>query len=789
MADDIRQLVISPYSNYLAILTTHTVHIAILPDSSHLTSDDVKPLRLKTYTLGPVTHVTSQSAVVSALWHPLGVNGSCLVTVTEDAVVRVWELSTTDRWSFDRPTLSIDMKKLADGMTMEQDFTASASNISKGFSPDQVEMEVASAAFPSRGSGGWAPMTLWVAMREGDVYALCPLLPEKWAPPPTLIPSLSISIVSKVARLEDDAEATEYKKLLGQQQLAWMADLDNQDPAISESPAGQEPADVYTRPQKPGRIPRLQGPFECDLMPEDSQDELDTMLSDIFVVGPKTNMEDLMDGEDEDVLLDEIDQEGLSAGIICLLSPSGRVSICLDFDGVEAQWLPTRRTIKHKRHMELSESPSLLTFQVLETLRPDEIHENGWPMFSADSSSRYSFFTTHAAGVTYMSLTPWVFRLESELQGDAAAGTDFRVNLLAKGQSSIRERLITEDTTRDAEPLALSAAICIRDPDLGYFLLTGNTHGPLAVTFETPEEEKEIEFRRSISRSRTRSLSFDSFSEAPEPEPLPLQLVEPRVAYVPSRDFDVPSGLPAFLQRMHHTRYKRLFNEPVRLSPATLTILTDAHKILSDETHRLGTAAAELFRRCEKLQLDLRDQIARVAEVAHRIDAVVGNDVEEGDLLVPQGGNRGLEMRISAAYERHEALQERLERLRRVAVKGSAGGRPLSDKEAGWVEEVKALAGTVMSSEGEGGRPATPPSWKRFEEVKGLKERLVDEAEQLGSRTGTADENQGRAAVLSPVRVSSAIRNRKVKQVMDLLERESALIEGAKARLERLTLV
>jgi len=38
--------------------------------------------------------------------------------------------------------------------------------------------------------------------------------------------------------------------------------------------------------------------------------------------------------------LDEADREGLSLSIICLLSTGGQVKICLDLDGVEAQWLP-----------------------------------------------------------------------------------------------------------------------------------------------------------------------------------------------------------------------------------------------------------------------------------------------------------------------------------------------------------------------------------------------------------------------------------------------------------------
>jgi nucleoporin NUP82 len=260
---------------------------------------------MKTYHLGPTTHVTSQAGVSSALWHPLGVNGSCLVTVTEDAVVRVWELSTGDRWSFDKPTLAIDLKKLADGTSLDQDFGASISGMNKGFSPDSFEMEVASACFAERGSGGWSPMTLWVAMREGDVYALCPLLPEKWSPPPTLIPSLSVSIVAKVAAQEDDPEVFQQSKLLAQQQLAWMSDIDAQEPMQTEAINGEPAAEIYSRPSKPGRVPRLQGPFEFDLAPDESYDELDTLLADIYVIGAKLDGDELMFGEEDELQVDD----------------------------------------------------------------------------------------------------------------------------------------------------------------------------------------------------------------------------------------------------------------------------------------------------------------------------------------------------------------------------------------------------------------------------------------------------------------------------------------------------
>lgn len=691
--------------------------------------------------------------------------------MTTDAIVRVWELSTADRWSFDRPSLAIDLKKLADGTSLDQDFGASVA-MSKGFSPDSFEMEVASACFPSLGSGGWSPMTLWVAMREGDVYALCPLLPEKWSPPPTLIPSLSISIVSKVAAIEDDPEVSQKSKLLSQQQLAWMSDIDNQDPVHIEGPLGQPPAEVYTRPSKPGRVPKLQGPFEFELAPEESEDELDSLLSDIFVIGSKIDTEELMFGEEEDLEIEDIDQEGLSLSVVCLLTSSGRLSICLDLDGIEAQWLPQRKS-KALWFNEEDDSPSLLTFQVLDTCRSGEVWEGNWPMFSPDVKSRYSFYITDTSSISFVSLTPWVSRLETEME-EGAAGTDFRIDLLVKNQGSIRERIHTEKSDDHSAPL--SASVVISSPDLGYCLLSATPYAPVLLTFESPENELD-------SYHRLPSPAYD-----PEPDK-PLILCEPRPVYQPAHVLEVNSALPIFLQKLEHSKYKRMLKEEIRLSPAALTIMTDAHKLLSEETHRIGAAAAELFRRCERLQIELRSQIKKANDVASRVEAVTGDDSDDGPAV---GANEILEKRIEEARERQKEISDRLERMRKKVSKGIT--RELSDKERAWIEEVHELEDSVLSKAGEGDkrlsimRSKTKTPMERYEEIQHLEEDLIAQAKEAAAKE-EEKENQDEDTSSSDLKVPSEIRKAKIGQIKSLLDRETALIDGAKSRLERLSVI
>lgn len=768
IGSDIQQLIISPFANFMAISTSHTIRIILLPDPSHLTAQSVDAIKPKSWSLGPTKHANDRSPIASALWHPLGVNGSALVTVTRDAIVRVWELSQKDRWSFDTPTLTIDLKKLADGTSLDQNFSASDAT-TKGFSPDSFEMDVAAAAFASRGSGGWSSMTLWVAMREGDIYALCPLLPSQWAPPPTLIPSLSISIVGNLAAVEDDPNVSEQAKLLAQQQLDWMSDLDNQEPRVIDGPPGEPPTEIYTRPSRPGVVPRLQGPFVFDLSPN-GDDEVDLDLTDMYVIGEKLDTDELMFGEDDELEMEDTEVEGLSLSVICLLSSRGLVQICLDLDGTQAQWLPPRN--KSKTVGRVTGWPTLLTFSTLETLGHSEVTEGTWPVFSPDVTSRYSFYVTHPSNITYISLAPWIFRLESELQGDSEAGSDFRINLLVNGQASTRERLYNSPNQSGAQ-LPLTAAVASRDPDLGYFLLSATPFEPIALIFESPEDE-------------FAPIQAASPSSGQDDDVQPLKFFEPRPVYQPSHTFDENSALPRFIEQVRTSRHKTILNQEIRLSPLTLQLFTEAHQILSDETHRLGVAASEVFLRCVKLQDELRQQIVKANEVKVRVEVITNEEqFHSGEDEESEPNNAAIERRLQNAKKRGEALNQRLEKLRKTVNK--AMNPELSQKEQEWIKEVRSVdAGLHGSAHASDGPNRAKQYMDRYQRITELKNELAEQAQALDASAGEEEDNVSPSR--DDLRIPTELRRAKVGQVKSLLERETALVEAVKSRLEHLSM-
>ncbi|KAH0283727.1 hypothetical protein M436DRAFT_77194 [Aureobasidium namibiae CBS 147.97] len=777
VSTQIKQLVVSPHGDYLAILTDHTVHIAALPDSSHLSVQDASPLRIKTFQLGPTAHVLEQPPVVSAIWHPLGHLGSCLVTVTKDACVRLWELNRDSRASFDEPELALDLKKLANATSADQDFSASKYGTSKGFSPDSVEMEVAAACFGARATSdehGWSPMTLWIAMTEGDVYALCPLLPSKWEPTATTIPSLTTAVVAK-AEVNSQSDPTPEERRIVDQQQRWLADIDNQDPLVVSHIDTLAEFEVYQRPANPPAVPKLQGPFF--LNPEPDYDN----ITDIFVIAPRLDDAALMQEEDQE---DFLGHDGLSVGIVCLATASGKVHICLDLDGVEAQWLPSRRAAFRRR---FDEEESVSELLLVETLTTPET-ETSWPTFTSTTTSRYGFFLSTNEGIFNISLESWIAPLEDELINPSDSGAAFRLDVLFDVEKSTVDRILK----RTADAGAAPACVSIVDSDLGHFVLTATSSQPQAVILDLP-------FDRSL---------YASF--APDEAPLALPAPDLRQPYQPSEAFSASSALPSFLDNavQRNTQLRKAdLKTQVRFSPATLDLLTDAHRLLSTETSRLGAAAADLFRRCERMRAELSEQIRQVDEISKRAEAVTGDDDDgAGDAEQPRlVGKDKIEERMNNARTKSKELAKRVEAMRRRMAK-ELGGKELSIKEEAWAVEVSALSSSL-------GETATPSSndsdastaslvtddlTSRLSAINTLQRTLIARANEATEQQkalqpstptrpdNTEDQESSQDLSASINRVPADFRKQKIAQVMQLLQRESALVDAVQERLRKL---
>lgn len=794
----IQQLSISPSGDLLAVLTTHTCHICVLPSHEHLNFHDEQPLKLRSFQLGPTAHVIDQAPLVSAVWHPLSPSGNGLVTVTKDAGVRLWELDINNRSSFNEPALAVDLKKLSNASTVREDFSASKYGVNKGYSADDVEMQVAGSCFGGNGAedeDGWSSMTLWIAMTEGDVYALCPFLPTKFWAPASLLPTLSTSIIAKTRVLDQDRQVSELERRIAHQQSNWLADLDEQDPTTI--PGDTNNMDVFSRPERPGVIPRLQGPFQ--LTPDADFGE----ITDIHVIAPKLNDEDLFDDEDDYAQM--ASDEGLSVGIVCLATKTSKVHICLNTEGVEAEWLPSKRS-RALASQDVDDVRELLLFETIDLARAGQESGQAWPTFTPSPTDRYELFTTQPSGIYSISLRSWISDLENELsatQVDATNSIGFRLKIILESANSDVETIL--EFAEPQQDFNAALAVLSEFSDLGYIVLTTASNKPQAAILDIPTFGAHPFLPEALTTAR------------------PITSLESRAPYQPDDILFHQSSLPTQLElwrRESATGSAGDIKGTLRFSPYTLQKVTEAHRILSSETHSLGTAVGDLFRRCERMMNELRAQVDKIRELSNRVNSVTGEDEfpeqKAGEPELVRGGRYRIQSRIEARRAKTEEIQERVERLR-GKIRG-LGGKELSAKEEAFLQEVGRLQRSVLPPPPHA-KPTTPEGLlrmgdsepitdslvlesgeeeetliKRFTAVQEIYAQLIAQAsvvqKELDSTTTAAGSSsaggESRRNATSTTESSSSFRARKLENVWALLERETALVDAVGERLEKL---
>ncbi|RMZ81673.1 hypothetical protein DV737_g2376, partial [Chaetothyriales sp. CBS 132003] len=768
----IRELVISPSGHFLAICTEHTVHVAFLPDHARLADQPASPLKLPTRQLGPTTHVIPESALASVVWHPLAASGpssDCLVTVTAESAVRVWELDKSNKWSFERPALAIDLRKLADGVSCDQDFQPSGFGKNRGFSVDDFDMEAAASCFGGQGfddEDAWASMTLWTAMKNGDIYALCPLLPSKWRPTSTTIPSLTTSAVSRMATIDGEHVDPDERRAAAQQ-YEWVREIDNEEP-LDE---GQE---TRLRPHNPSPIPRLQGPFS--ILAED--EEADPDVTDLMVFPASLDESILYSGEDDDYGYSG-EHEDSSARVpfttLVIACSDGAIDVALDLEGVSGQWLPRQGQSTFSLPTLETRQLDLVTTLTLEVNTSDVTFLS----FTPDPMDRYGTFITAGTQIFSLSLHEWITRTAAEMSADQEvdAGLKTRLEAISSTQIGDLHDVLTADSAD-----ALSSPIAVSDLDLGYFLLSSAASCPHAVSFDQYTVQLSQVAASDLATSQLLLIQAAADTEPSKAVPLPSrQIYSPAPILYSNAEaplLHLKSSLPPQQRQI-------ITDQPMRLSPAMLNVMTATHRTVSRQTSELESAAAELFRRCERLQEELADQVKQMAELADRLNSLRSSDISHGDGRPGEPVKKTTpDERLEAAKVKQVELTKRFEALRRKVGRVGTARKELSAKELAWKEEIEALsrnAGAEQLSKSllSTSQNVAPASVKNDE--------LSRSTSSIGGapRLQRSDSATSRRSSLF---VSSRYQREKVAEAMAMVEREGAVIEATMGRLEGLQL-
>ena len=365
--------------------------------------------------------------------------------------------------------------------------------------------------------------------------------------------------------------------------------------------------------------------------------------------------------------------------------------------------------------------PELVLLEALDTMdvEEDEDFMGEAAMFTPDIQSRYAFFVTHSWGTYFLSLDPWVEALEKEMQSEGTAGVGFRLGVLIKSSHALRERIIRFERSA-SDPAKVATSVVFQDSDLGYFLLTSYNDRPYSALLDSPPGMANPDIRDSPERDSSHDLL--------------AMATAPRSAYEPADAFYAPIPLANFFDTHFSKRHKPTLKEEIRLSSATLETMTELHRFLSQETHRLALSVAELFSRCERIRTDFSNQLHRVTDISERVrrindedaDEYSGDDDDDNDGSSssdrrrdssPPKGSAKIEERLRRTQDKQAELASRHEALRRKMA--GLGAKPLSDKELAWGQELRKLEGSLLPpKEGKVERGTRKlEHWERVSEV------------------------------------------------------------------------
>ena len=618
-------------------------------------------------------------------------------------------------------------------------------------------MEMATCCFGGVGSpeeDGWSSMTLWIAMRNGDLYALCPFLPSQWVMSKLQTSQMFATIESADVEFQDNEEHQKGDVTVKDQQSEWAADILQQQREQAEYSMD---ADEYTyeRPFANTAVPALQGPycFEPD-------SEMIWDITDIFAVAPTVDDEQHALAP-ETTLLDE--SRGVPVSVISVATSDGQIHICLDIADTQPRWLMNQdEKTNAVTKFGGNKLPEFLLFESIKIYNGDDLC---WPMFTPCQKSRSSVYVTHGQGVSYLEPTTFLKKLEEELEESTAPNAEYRLKILAEREKTETQSFIDfpkpSSVLTDAENPSVSPAACILvdDADLGDFLVSAARGQPYASKVEY--------FNSDLHEAEDYECDSDGEVNALFPE-------ETRPSYQPPQELWQGTSLRDLAVAPSSASAEVNMKQELRFAQAFVDLMVKAHRVLDNDTGRVQSSASNLFQRCQRMQDELTAQLQRVAELASRIESVLEDNADtleehnDDDTVL-----QSIPKRFEEAQSRHETLQNRYMTLK--ARVEQLDQQTLNEKERSWVEEIQNLEHATVGDSADSGHeyPA-----RRYEDIKTIKEELMTRCNTLKIPEEQSDAKSKR---------------RKPKAGMDkvhaMLERERALVEATMEKLEQLKVV
>ncbi|KZV77417.1 hypothetical protein PENSPDRAFT_672792 [Peniophora sp. CONT] len=636
---EIRQLAINPSGKLLAIAGSHEVAVVVLPRPGYMrlvsTNIDCKSIKVGQ----PYHGVSTSSPIAKIQWHPWGDSGSTLLVMTADGKLREYDIS-------------VDTEEPAQVVS----FVPERKRSFNAF--DESENEVVSFTL-GKGRADWGPLTVYTVMKSGDVYAICPYLPQNASVPSSYLHALDCYVNAKQEYLAKySSKEVQALSVLYDYQRKYINALLKQLPAGTNFPAPSRTATLHP-PQTLKHLPRRQGPFLLQPAPRELPGSNYTDATDIVYLSFGS-----------DGVRDE-DNEKERLGLVLIASQDGKVDVCLDVDKVEARW-DTSKTDEEWPMLAVYETVDLGLLDLLATQPPSvNLLEANHPVIFPDPIHDDTVYVYHAFGTHSLNFER-ILKIGDALRGDDDASL---LDALEQRPSTDVRHIVS---TFSIESMASHPVLAVAIPNDVY----------LAYSISVLTSAMHI---ASFSLNMRLESAADPPSKAADKEKESVDFLKPLPgppAYVPFPGAK-PYELPPILSQPVATRFSvdpAHKNKELRITPDTLRYLHQQVERFSSAIRDAQSAYKDALQRREMQLLELTRQTVKMQEIREKVETLKGTRQHE------------TEERVKQLRDSQSALMGRLDAVLQAMMKRA--NPELTDQEKKWFDELKRMEAEVLGSGG-----------------------------------------------------------------------------------------
>ncbi|KAI0693564.1 hypothetical protein BC835DRAFT_1415823 [Cytidiella melzeri] len=657
---DIHQMVINPNGKFLAVAGAFYVAVVVLPRPgfTRLVSGAVD---CKSISIGQYYHTLKEAPIAKIDWHPWGDGGTTLLVLTADGKLREYDIA-----------VGVEEPQQVLSFVPDKKFQSYLAE-------DDSEREVASFTL-GKGKADWGPLSIYAVMRSGDVYAICPYMPQNALVPSSYVHALECFVAAKQEFLTQSEGEPTSASTSSSNSLATIYDYQRKyvNALLKQSPPGttfpSSPRMVLMHPPATIRAqPIRQGPFLLQPAPRSLEGSEGGDATDITYLSFGADGDDRREAEGETERL----------GVVLVAFQDGKVDLFLDVEKVEARWERKHRSNKAELPMlAVYESIDLGIVSALSQVSSrkgeppvlDLIHGNH-PVLLRDPINDETIYVYHAFGVHVIELGSLLQKLANALRDDVSnEGDDSLGASLEASEGAMVRPLVTTFSVERKCSNPVTAVTIPNDVYLTYsiFILTSALRivtFPLTLQSEAPSTSAE----KSTPDPKEDVLLIENPKDGP-----PAYISFLSEPYSPPSNLASASGFPS------NPRLAVPVKGEIQLTPDTLRYLASTVERLTGQMHEIQLAYRNAELRAQLQAQEFRRQQEKSKDILALSESLQGKRQEQTN------------QKISEVQARQKELLDRTNRILRAMMKSASP--ELSEHETKWFEELKRLQREIKGS-------------------------------------------------------------------------------------------